>query len=265
MLIEKYTSIKPIIEKVYIDTDYQMEIPFEDLIIWAVDAMDLLGYPLTYVPKVMGKGGDPTYDFTNYRIQLPCDFHRLEAVAVDGATAYHATDSFHQLMDGACCGFDNVSSATQDIFLTAIASYSPQADPITPQMSNSPVVTFSINDNFITFNKQKGEACIAYKAFPVDDDGFPLIPDNAKYIRFITTYLIWKLDHRLWRAGYISEKVYRESKDEYLWAAGSASSALKMPSVAQWESMKQAFFRLIPQINSYGNNFKDQLTKNGRL
>lgn len=265
MLIEKYTSIKPVIERVYVDTDLQADIAFEDYIMWAVECMELIGYPLQYVPKVLGKEGEPLYEFDNFRIPLPCDFHKLEAVAVNGLIAYHATDSFHYLLDGGCCGYDNVSSDIEDLFITNIAQYSPQAEPIVSQFTDQPIITFDINDSFITFNKQEGEACIAYKAFPVDDNGFPLIPDNAKYKRAVTDYLRYKVDYRLWRGGYIPEAIYREAEKQWNWSIASATSALKMSSVHEWESIKQAFHRMIPLTKEYGRRFRNMLNKNTRV
>lgn len=265
MLIHKYTSIRPIVERVYADTGYQFEIPHDDLILWTVEVMDLMNYPLTYVPKVLGHLQEPAYDFTSYRIPLPCDFHQLQAIAVDGYPAYYRSNSFHHLLDGKCCGLDALSGGLADEFTTVAGTFSPQAGELAQPTSDNTMITFDINDSYITFNVEKGKACIAYRAFPVDSDGFPLIPDDTKYKRAVQSYLIYKVDYRLWRQGFIEEKVFRQSENDWLWAVGSATSHMKMPSVEQMELLKNSLTTLIPKFHSYQTFFKDLATQKNRL
>lgn len=264
MTIDKYTSIRSILERVYADTGYQFEIPHDDLILWTVECMDLIGYPLTYIPKIVGINNNTDYDFSNYRVPLPCDFHKLQAIAVNGVPAEYRTNSFHNLLDGKCCGFNNVSPSIYDQFTTVAGSFSPQEGVLSPS-TYTQIVTFDINDNYITFNIQTGKACIAYWAFPVDDDGFPIIPDDTKYKRAVQNYLIYKVDYRLWRQGFIEDKVYKESQLNWEWSIKSATNHLKMPSVDQMETLKNSLITLIPKFNSYRNFFHDLSIKSSRI
>ncbi len=269
MTIDKYTSIKPIVSRVYGDTGYQFEIPHEDLILWTVEAMELIGYPLTYIPKVYGYKQDSDYEFTSYRVPLPCDFHKLQAIVVDGYPAYYRSNTMHHLLDGKCCGYEGLDSSIEDLFFNnfdANKPFSPQAPPVSGvQTSNSGITTFDINDSYITFNIPKGNACIAYWAFPVDEEGFPMIPDDAKYKRAIQDYLIHKVDYRLWRQDLISDKVYKQSEANWLWSIASVGGHLKMPSLDQMELLKNSLTRLIPRFHSYQNFFKDQAINKDRL
>lgn len=265
MLITSYTSIKPIVERVYADTGFQFEIPHDDLILWTVEAMELIGYPLTYMPKIYGYLNDSDYDFSNYRIPLPCDFHKLQAIAVDGYPAYYRSDSFHHLLDGKCCGLESIDSSIIEEFTTVAGTFSPQAEPIQTGARSGNIVTFDINNSYVTFNVESGRACMAYWAFPIDEDGFPVIPDDAKYKRAIQNYLIHKVDYRLWRQGFIPEQIYRESENQWLWAVGSASNHVKMPSYEQMETIKNALITLVPKFHSYGTFFKDLAISKNRL
>jgi hypothetical protein len=269
MQIAKYTSIKSVLERVYSDTGFNYEIPHEDLILWTVEVMDLIGYPLSYVPKIMGYKMDSAYDFTEYRVPIPCDFHSLSAITVNGVPAIPASDSFHNLMDGNCCGITSVPAEVQDLFYSNFTDvvYSPQAGTINYQatVGSLPLVTFSMNDSWITFNVKEGKVCMAYMAFPIDEDGFPLIPDDTKYKRAVTNYLIHKVDYILWRRGIISDKVFQKSEMEYTWAIGSATSHLKVPDVHQMELIKRSIIRLIPKFDSYNSFFADLASKNYRI
>jgi hypothetical protein len=272
MTIDKYTSIKPVLERVYADTGFQFEIPHDDLILWTAECMELIGYPLQYVPKIVGYKNDSSYDFTNYRIELPCDFHKLQAIAVNGYPAYYASNTMHYLLDGACCGLNALTASQEDQFIiqatgenTPEVIYSPQASPISGPTQVDTATTFSINDNYITFNRETGKACIAYWAFPIDEDGFPIIPDDAKYRRAVQDYLIYKIDYRLWRQQAIPKDVFEKSETNWLWSIGSVSAHLKMPSLEQMEVIKSSLIRLIPKFHSYQNFFSDLATNPNRL
>lgn len=269
MQIAKYTSLKSVVSRVYADTQFNYEIPHEDLILWTIEVMDLLGSPMTYVPKIMGYKLDDAYDFSDFRIPIPCDFHSLAAIAVNGVPAVAASDSFHNLMDGKCCGYDAVPTEVQDLFYSNFTDvvYSPQAGSMNFQASVGalPLITFSMNDSWITFNVESGKACMAYWAFPVDDDGFPLIPDDTKYKRAVTNYLIHKVDYILWRRGIISDKVFQKSELESNWSIGSASNHLKVPDVHQMELIKRSLVRLVPKFDSYNTFFADLAAKNYRI
>ena len=268
MTIDKYTSIKSIVSRVYGDTGYQFEIPHEDLILWTVEAMELIGYPLTYVPKIIGYKQDEDYNFTSYRVPLPCDFHKLQAIVVDGYPAYYRASTMHHLLDGKCCGFDGVDSSIEDLFFNNFdpaAPYSPQASPIGGNVSSTNVITFDINDSYITFSVQKGKACMAYWAFPLDEEGFPLIPDDAKYKRAVQDYLIYKVDYRLWRQDLITDKVFKQSEANWLWSIASVGGHLKMPSLEQMELLKNSLTRLIPRFHAYQSFFRDLSSRKDRL
>ena len=272
MMIDKYISVKAVLEQVYRDTGYQEEISHEDLIQWVIEGMDLLGYPLTYVPKIIGYKQDEAYDFTSYRVPVPCDFHKLNAIAVNGFPAYPATNQFHEMLDGACCGFNNMTSSQEDIFYAdysgdyiEVGNFSPQAAPLANPTTFDTMVTFTMNDSWITFNVEEGKACLAYWAFPLDSEGFPLVPDDTKYKIAIANYLIFKIDYRLWRGGYITDKVYQQSSDNWLWASGSASNHLKMPNVQQMETLKRSLIQLIPRFHEYQNFFRTLSSQRNRL
>jgi hypothetical protein len=97
---------------------------------------------------------------------------------------------------------------------------------------------------------------IAYDAFPIDKDGFPLIPDNIKFKRAVEQYIIMKADYILFRKGDISSELYNDSKIEWCWAVGGAQTAGVMPSLDQLESIKNMMVRVVPKLNQHRFGFK---------
>jgi hypothetical protein len=262
MIIPKYCSIKEIFENVFRSTGQQVDITPDDATYWVYEVLQLIGYPLQYIPKVTGSKQDPVYDFTDYKIPLPCDFYKLipGGISLNGNPVRWRTNSFHYLLDGDCCDVDSLNNTTVDVFTDNFGnSFSPEAISETNSVTVPDRywdVTFDINDNWITFNVKEGKVCLAYYSYPLDNEGFLMIPDDAKYKRAITNYLVWKQDYILFRQGVIPDKVYQESKAECNWAIASVAAHVKMPDVDQMQSMFNSIIRLLPHNSEYQKFFQ---------
>lgn len=264
MLNGKFISIYEIIDSVYAEIGIQKEIPWEDCISWAGEALDLINAPYQYIKKVTGHKDNPDLDITNYRAKLPCDLHRLEMIAVNGFPARYSGNTFHQLLNGTCCGLGDTSSGTQDIFIDNFGnSYSPQSSVLLDgNTSNNPYlqdITFDINNDFISLSVKTGKVCIAYLAVPTDDNGFPMIPDDTKYKLAIRKYLIKQLMYMRWIENPDSNGIralFNHAETEWCWYVGSAGNQAKMPDISRMESIKNNFLRMIPKINEFNTAFK---------
>lgn len=260
MIVTKLISSKEAVEKFYIDTRSQNFITPDEAKIWTAEIFDLIKYPLQYIPKVIGHKVDPAYEFTDYKVPLPCDFRAFipGGIAVNGNPVRWATNSFHYLMDGDCCDITNLNATMLDLFRDQFGNeFSPQStvNPNTPAILQD--ITFSVYGENIQFNIKEGTACIAYYSYPLDNEGFVMIPDEAKFKRALSDYLIWKHDYIQWRQGALNDAVYRESKENKLWSIAAAASELKIPDDFQLDSMKDSLIRLIPKFNARTHFYKD--------
>lgn len=259
MLISKYTSSKEAINNFFRNTAYNDLFNLGDAAYWVYEAMELIGHPLQYIPKIIGHKGDENYDLSynveHYRVELPSDFHKLISISVDGVMAIPSQGMFHHILDGGCCGFDEVTYSGQDLFYDNFGNtFSPQALPFNTRIvASSP--TFTINNNYITFDIKEGKACMAYWAFPLDEEGFPLVPDDVKYKRAIASYLQMKIDYILWRQDTLTDKVYMKSEEDWRWNVASAASHIKMPDVAQMESLRRQMTKMIVRTEDFRTGF----------
>lgn len=260
MIPTKLVSSKECVERFYSDTGTQNTLNPDDVKLWLVEIFDLIKYPLQYIPKVIGYKQNPVYNFTNYKVPLPCDFVSFipGGIAVNGNPVRFRSSSFHNLMDGDCCDLKNFGSTDIDIFKDNFGNeFSPQAslDPNTPAVFQD--ITFDVYDEHIQFNIKEGKVCLAYYAYPIDNEGYLMIPDSAKFKRALVDYLIWKHDYIQWRQGALPKDVYLESKDNKNWSIASAASELKIPDDYQMDSMKDTLIRLIPKFNAKNHFYKD--------
>jgi len=265
MLIPKYTSLKEVIMNVYRNTGSDREVNIDDLAYWSYEALEGIGYPLTYIPKVYGHKEDTSWEFEDYKVKLPADFHKLRMITVDGIAAVPASNTFHELLDGSCCGWDAPTNgaAVETYWDNFGNQFSPNAAPLTqPQRAGLEAPSFSMNNSYVTFNVESGIACMAYWAFPVDDEGFPMIPDLHEVKMAVAYYLQERLDYKLWRKGVLSGEVYKDAKRERNWYMAQAYSQVRVPDEHQMEVMKNMMLKMIVRKDDYLTSFRN-LNKQG--
>ena len=279
----KYISLNSIMEQVYADNGYQFELPWVDIMMWTEEALNLIGHPRQYIRKVTGHKENPNLDIKNYRAQLPCDFHSLEQVAVNGMPAEYSGNTFHHLLDGACCGiegFANLAAHVQEqnwgelVKVTnddGTSSYEQRNDSLSnteggimsfdmtgAMDSEMGPITFDLNNNNITLSVKEGKVCMAYLAIPTDEEGLPLIPEDTSYQLAVKKYLTMKVDYIAWRRGTLQQAVFEHSQQEWMWYVGQAGNKAKMPNIDQLETIKNQTMRLLPNVNAHETFFKTQ-------
>jgi hypothetical protein len=226
------------------------DVNWEDCIVWAGEALDKIGAYQQYLRKVTGDLENPCLDIVDYKAKLPCDFFKLEQIAVNGYSATYAGNTFHHILDGCMCTIDSTTEEAASIFTDSLGNeFSNLAGG--NQYGLQQPYTFDINDNFITLNVQEGKVCIAYQAIPIDKDGFPMIPDKESYKTAVVKYITMMLDYQMWRTGKIADKVFQHSEKEWLWYCGQAKGDGNMPNLDKMEQIKKQFIKLIPNIDQH--------------
>lgn len=207
-----YTNIRLIMDKL---TRHPLlkDIPFETVIDYTVDFIRIVGTPKSFLEKTQ------EIDIKEYRGALPCDYYDINQVRIIdkdkrmGAFRY-STDSFH--------------------------------------MSNTKPkhggLTYKIQGNCIITSIPEGKIEIAYKAMPLDDEGYPLIPNNGSYSRALELYIKLQYFTDFFDEGKISSQVLANTQQQYAWAVGQAQTDLIRPTIDQMEAISNMWNKLLPDI-----------------
>lgn len=115
--------------------------------------------------------------------------------------------------------------------------------------------TYSLNNSFIFTNFDDQDLEISFRALPVDEKGFPLIPDDIKFKMAMESYLMERIGFKLNLLGRLSENKYERLIKERDWYMGAAQSRGKMPSVDKMETIKNAFSRLLTHGMAHSTSF----------
>lgn len=223
----KYIDITYIIERVYRDNGFDLEIKFDELVEWVWDVISLIGAPQVYIDKVTdGSTGMPEpITIQDYRGLLPSDLHHI-VLARDYDTKMPMI-----------CKSSSFVKDTQQTFVRE-SQYS-----------------YVVNNNYIYTSFETGEVELNYKAFPTNNLGMPMIPDDIKFVMATQAYIAERIGFRLWMQEKLTRDRYEKLESERLWYIGAAKTKAQIPSIDEMESIKNRFLRLKINTNFHDGSF----------
>ncbi len=207
------------------------DIPYETVIDYATDFIKIVGTPPSFLEKTA------IIDIHKYRGELPCDFYEMiqvrlykESPCEKGhksppelrPTFRYTTDSFHM-------------------------------SPDKPLVSD---LTYKIQGNCIfTSPLEEGQIEISYRAIALDEDGYPLIPDNSSFTRAVEAYIKKQWFTIQFDLGKISQQAMQKADQDYAWAVGQAQTDLIRPTIDQMESISNMWNTLVPRAQEHRKGF----------
>lgn len=221
-MIYGYKSIKTLIAKVYRDLHITEESRWTSMIEWAAEALELIGVFYQYVPKTVD------LEVVGKRVALPCDLHDIQQISFQGRPLVYGSGTFDTTDDCADCKENKTISQ----------------------------FVYTVNDSFINTNFD-GIICLSYTAVPLDEDGFPLIPDDISFSNAIEAYIVKMLYYPDLLRGTINPNLYDKLENDWNYKCMQARGKGNMPSLDQMESIKNSWLRIMPQINEHAFFFND--------
>lgn len=118
--------------------------------------------------------------------------------------------------------------------------------------------TFKTQGRIIYTSFKEGNVDISYKAMLVDEEGYPLLPDEPTFLRALELYIKKQWFTILFDMNKISPAVLQNTQQEYAFAVGACNNTFIIPSVSEMESIKNMWNQLIPRFNEFKTGFKFQ-------
>jgi hypothetical protein len=186
------------------------------------DFIRALGAPNSFIEKTT------VLNIEDFRASLPCDFYEMIQVRsfYNGYYRY-STDSFHM-----------------------------------SKHPNKGALTYKIQGSCIFSSIPKDKIEIAYTAFPVSDEGLPLIPDNSNYLRALEAYIKMKHFGIKYDMGRLPQQVYLQAQRDYALYAAQAQSDMVRPTIDQMEAFSNMWNKYLPEsINDHQHGYVHQGTR----
>jgi len=215
-LTGKHVDVSHIIERIYRDYGFDLEIKYDEVIEWIWDVIALIGAPQSFVDKVTdGSTGMPQpIVIANYRGNLPVDLHSVH-LARDYDT------KMPMILKGSTYLRDN-----EQIYVRE-SQY-----------------TYTLNDNYIFTSFEEGNVELHYEAFPTNNLGMPLVPDDIKFVMATQSYIAERIGFKLWLQDHLGQQKYNKLEQERLYYIGAAQTRAATPSIDEMEGIKNRFLRL---------------------
>lgn len=223
--MNNYISIREILDNT-LAHPLLKDVSFERAVNHTVHFLRIMGMPDIFLEKT------EVIDIDNYRGALPCDFYKMIQVRTHChdkryRVFRYSTDSFH------------MSGNKQD-------SYD---------------LTYKLQGNVIFTSMKCGKIELAYYAMAVDDEGYPMVPDDSSFIKALELYIKKECFTVLFDLGKINREVYQNTLQEYMFYAAQAQTSLIKPSYDQMEAICNAFNTLVPRMSEHRTGYVNMGSK----
>lgn len=220
----KYISIRQVLDNL-MDSSLMQDLSLERAVNYAVRFIQKVGMPSIFLEKT------EEIKIEDYRGKLPCDFYEIIQVRTVGPNGNYkvfrySTDSFH----------------------------------MSPNKTADYDLTYKLQGSCIFTSMKEGTIEIAYRAFSVDEEGFPLIPENGSFEEALELFIKVKHFTVQFELGKISQQVLQHAEQQYAWAVGQAQSDLVRPSIDQLQAFTNSWNTLLQRTTEHSYGFKNNGT-----
>lgn len=273
-MAEQYISIKEIQDRVARHPLLQ-DVTLDSIVNYTVDFMRIMGIPNIFVSKV------ETLPTDDYRIKLPCDY--VETIQLRGRCGvYHyATDTFYmkipekhgcadespkpcgceqgkpkerrfgELCDG--CEFSSTCDNLGYDFNKKECIAILHSLKVRPSVHHSN--TYMTQNSVIFLSNKHDVVELSYLAVMTDSEGYPMVPDNAKFVRALVAYIKKEVFGVLFDTGQVSDKVIAKAEQDYAWAVGGASVSMHEIDLPRLENLSNAMHGIINKKFEFDRQF----------
>lgn len=232
MLTGKTVTLETIVEMVYRDTGFIVDIDWVDIAEWVGSCLDLINAPMQYVQRITDGNDVPYIEIENGRGILPCDLVEIiETRTCEGYPMRYSTDSFHMKLHSANC----------------------------PDLSCSSSITYKLREGYIWTNPaySNGKLEMAYLAFPTDERGYPLIPDDETFKQACVAFVSERIGRRLFLRNQLTGDKYRILEQDRMWYIGKAQTKPLIPNRDKSKSIENQFKRVVSLRGERDNGFSN--------
>lgn len=114
---------------------------------------------------------------------------------------------------------------------------------------------YSIKPGYIMTNVHSGFLKLSYNAVPLDEDGYPLVPDLASFSEAVYWYIAMKSMYPTYLRGGLDHERYYSIRRSWNFYRQQAYAELMMPNTDGLESIKNNWNKLVPEFNDHSTYY----------
>lgn len=205
-------------------------IPFETVVDYAVDFLRIVDVPALFEDRTC------VLELDDYRAPLPCDYVEVIQVrALDKHDRPVQTRSYR----------------------ASTGSFMPEGKKGRPRLPiDLADAYYKIQGNVFYSSRKEGKVEMAYRAIMTDGEGFPLLPDNPKFLRALESYIKKQWFTVLFDLGSIAQAQMNQALQDYAFAVGACENEFKSLSLDQAQSLLNSWRTLVERTNAHDTQFR---------
>lgn len=286
MAIYKNVSSKVVIRKIFRDLNPNTDNWIDDAVEWIGEALEHIGASPQLVTKTC------IVDIKDYKGAMPADLYYINQVAInttaDAESMAYNIDEIRDQLDNILEGGANssaqlnevnarlhvIENAYMDSNALTLLAYCTTNFPKNAHCENcvNELATgedcYYVDDNMIKTSFPRGKVCLSYTAFPVDDDCYPMVPDDISY----KEAMFWYVYKKMLLGGMPPTNngiQYDFAEQQWKYYCTQARNAANFPDIDRYESFLDQWVRLIPNINRHAEGFitlgaRESLDRSGK-
>ena len=218
----EFTTIKNIASDIY-SHPLMRDLPFDKIISDTLELMQITGSPNLFETK------EEVLEVSNWRTALPCDYYQINQLVTEEGpfrTFLESTDTFSPI------GSDKHSK-----------------------------LVYKIQGRVLYTSIKEGKVRLSYEAIKLDKDGFPMIINNASYLRALKSYIKMNWFTIKFEEGKIKGDVLQNAQQEYYGNIAQAQNSLIMPDEAQMQNIAIIMNDALERTHNFYTNYKDLNTE----
>ena len=289
MAIYKTISSKVVIRKVFRDLKPSKDNWIDDAVEWIGEALEHIGAPSQLCQKQC------VLTVADHKVLLPSDLYYINQVAVNGGVSpttskeldtlttkvgelkasivaaqaddleYSSTTSILHEINNRIVILENVyfndnNNSMQPLQYGASTFHRSMHCDGCVNESTRYEDTYIVDCDYIKTSFQSGQICLSYTAFPIDDECYPLVPQDVSFQEAMFWYIYKKLlltNPKMNNNGID----YSLAEGQWKYYCTQARNAANYPDIDRMESFMNQWVRLIPDINRHDLAFESLNTK----
>ena len=282
-MIYKNISSKAIVRKVFRDLNPSGDNWIEDAIEWIGEALEHIGSTAQSETKRC------VIEIVDYKAVLPKCLYYINQVASSGITGGQVSSELATIkkkIDALTATL--ASNPDQDLnyqlrdlssrVIILESSYFKDPSTLTPlkygtatfpkdihcnkcvNEGASSDAWYVIENGYIKTSFKTGEVCMSYAAFPIDEECYPLVPDDISFKEAMFWYVYKKLI-LLGKNKGMNGIDYVFADKQWKYYCTQARNAANYPDLAKYASFMNQWVRLIPDLNNHESDFGEMGTR----
>lgn len=246
MLYGRYISVRNIIAKVYRDFGLKEEDDFVNFLEWSAEALEHIGVFEQLETRSI------CLQLYMYKAELPCDLVSVISVDCEGYNLVPTSNVLGPMSIPKNNPGEDTGLSTQiNIEKIENAVFVGEA-PHSGKWAN----TYNISNGYIKTGLKDAKINLIYKGVLLDEEGYPMIPDEVSFREAVYRYIVYKYLYPQWIKGQVTDRAYEDAKDMWYRYCNQAGSKAQMPDGPTLEAIKRSYLSLKPKVNQFTTFFE---------